>query len=351
MTGDVDQVTESEWGTIESEHAAPSVAVPGGAIPGGRAYAGSELMSAATPHRFLPTLVAAAAVAVVAGCGPGAILTAESPDQAVSTALQAVQTTPLRMSLTGDLHLDTASLTNLPASIQTILGQVGSGGSATGILEQESGARRQLTVSAAGHSLALVEYDGHLYVSQDGGAYAELPQTPQSSPEASPPALATAVAALGFQDQGSATVDGVSAEHYTATITVATLEKLAQDLTSGGGSGSLEQGLTLLAPYATGQGSVDVWLSERSGSLVRAELSGSLTVNVGAAVSALSGLLAPASGSSGALPGGSLGVSLSLRADVSDYGGAITVTKPDATSTLPSGGLPGWLGSSLGGSL
>jgi hypothetical protein len=308
-------------------------------------------MSAATPHRLLPTLVAAAAVAVVAGCGPGAILTAESPDQAVTSALQAVQTTPLRMSLTGDLHLDTASLTNLPASIQTILGQVGSGGSATGSLEQESSARRQLTVSATGHSLALVEYDGQIYVSQDGGAYAQLPQSAGSSPEAGPSSLATAVAALGFQDQGSATVDGVDAERYTATITVATLEKLAQDLASGGGSGSLGQGLSLLAPYVTGQGSVDVWLSQRSGGLVRAELSGSLTVNVGAAASALAGLLAPASGSSSSLPAGSLGVSLSLRADVSDYGGSITVTRPAATSRLPSGGLPGWLGSSLGGSL
>ena len=103
-------------------------------------------MSAAAPHRLLPTLVAAAAVAVVAGCGPGAILTAETPDQAVSSALQAVRTTPLRASLTGDLPLDTSSLTNLPASIQTILGQVGSGGSATGQLDQESSARRQLTV-------------------------------------------------------------------------------------------------------------------------------------------------------------------------------------------------------------
>lgn len=308
-------------------------------------------MSAAPPHRLLPALVAAAAVAVVAGCGPGAILTAESPDQAVSAALQAAQTTSLRMSLTGDLHLDTASLTNLPASIQSVLGQVGSGGSATGSLAQESGARRQLTISAAGHSLALVQYDGRTYVSQDGGGYAQLPQTTGSSPEAGPSEIATAVAALGFQDQGPATVDGVGTERYSATITVATLEKLAQDLTTGSAGGSMEQGLTLLAPYATGQGSVEVWLSQRSGSLVRAELSGSLTVNVGAAASALSGLLAPASGSSGSLPGGSLGVSLSLRADVSDYGGTITVTRPEATSTLPSGGMPGWLSSSLGGSL
>ena len=290
-------------------------------------------------------------MAVVAGCGPGATLTAESPDQAVSAALQSAQTTPLRMSLTGDLHLDTASLTNLPASIQSMLGQVGSGGSATGSLEQESGARRQLTLSAAGHSLALVEYDGHIYVSQDGGAYAQLPRSAEASPVANPSMLTILVAALDFQDQGPATLDGVSTEHYTATVTVATLEKLAEDLPSGGGSGSLAQGLTLLAPYATGQGSVDIWLSERSGSLVRAGLSGSLTVDVGAAASALSGLLAPASGSSGSLPGGSLAVSLSLRADVSDYGGAITVTQPHATSTLPSGALPGWLGSSLGGSL
>jgi hypothetical protein len=97
----------------------------------------------------------------------------------------------------------------------------------------------------------------------------------------------------------------------------------------------------MLAPYVTGSGSVDLWLSTRDGSLVRGTLSGSLSVDVGAAASALAGLVAPSSGSA-SLPTGTLGVSLSLGFDVSDYGGSVTVIKPVATSTLPTGG--GWSG-------
>ncbi len=117
-------------------------------------------MDAHVSRRSLALLAAGAAALLAAACGPGAILTAETPDQAVAGALQAVQTTPLRASLTGQLTLNTASLSGLPASIQSALGQIGSGGSATGRLVQESSARRQLTLSADGSSLSLVEYDG-----------------------------------------------------------------------------------------------------------------------------------------------------------------------------------------------
>jgi hypothetical protein len=300
------------------------------------------------PRRTLPVLFAAAVAAVAAGCGPGAILTSETPDQAVTAALQAASTTPLRMSLSGDLQLDTSGLGNLPASIQAAISQIGSGGSATGQLIQENGARRQVTATAAGHSLTLVEYDGHGYVSQDGGAYAEVPAAAPSSPAAGSSQLGTAVADLSFQDQGPATVGQVSAERYSATITVSTLERLAQDLGGGGGSSAqLAPMLDMLAPYVSGSGTVDLWLSTADGGLVRAALTGSLTVNVGAAATALSSLIAPAGGSSGSLPTGSLGVSIGLNLDVSDYGGSVSVTKPDATSTLPaSGGWSGWLGSS-----
>ncbi len=279
---------------------------------------------------------------LAAACGPGAILTAETPDQAVSAALQAVQTTPLQASLSGQLTLNTASLGGLPASIQSALGHIGSGGSATGQLEQASSSRRHITVSSGGSSLSVVEYDGHGYVSQDGGAYAELSGALPSSAGVSATNLTTAVAALSFQDQGPATVDGVSTERYSASITLSSLEKLAQDLGgSATGSTDLEPMLTMLAPYVTGSGSVDLWLGTRDGSLVKGTLTGSLSVDVGAAASALAGLLDPASGSA-SLPTGTLGVSLSLGFDVSDYGGAVTIAKPVATSTLPAGG--GWSG-------
>src|ERR1035441_512896 len=96
-----------------------------------------SVMDARVSRRSLAVLTVGAAGLLAAACGPGAVLTAETPDQAVSAALQAVQTTPLKASFTGQLTLNTASLSGLPASIQSALGQVGSGGSATGQLEQE----------------------------------------------------------------------------------------------------------------------------------------------------------------------------------------------------------------------
>ncbi len=299
-------------------------------------------MDSHVSRRSLAVLAAGATALLAAACGPGAVLTAETPDQAVSAALRAVQSTPLQASFTGQLSLSTASLSGLPASIQSALGQVGSGGSATGQLKQESGARRQLTASAGGSSLSLVEYDGHGYVSRDGGGYAELSGTLPTGDGISSTELTTAVAALSFQDQGPATIGGVSTERYSASITLPSLEKLAQALGgSATGSTQLAPVLAMLAPYVAGSGSVDLWLSTGDGSLVRGALSGSLSVDVGAAASALAGLLSPSSGSA-SLPAGTLGVSLSLGFDVSDYGRPVTVTKPVATSTLPAGG--GWSG-------
>ena len=288
-------------------------------------------------------LAAGATALVVAACGQAAALTAESPDQAVVAALQKAQTTPLRMSLTGDLRLSTAGLGNLPSSLQGVIGRLGGGGSASGELDQQSAARRQLTLSAAGHRLTLVEYDGHGYVSRDGGSFGELSKTLPTSPTLSPSQVSALVGAAGFEDQGRATVDGVSAEHYSAPLTVATLEKLVQASGTSGATatGRLEQALVLLAPFIAGHGTADVWLSLHDGSLVRAALSGAFTVDVGAAASALAGL-SPTAPAAGSLPTGTLGVSVSAQADVSGYGGPVTVTKPQASSTLPAAPTGGW---------
>ena len=294
-------------------------------------------------RRLLAPLAAGAAALALAACGQAAALTAESPDQAVAAAFQQAETTPLQVSLTGDLRLSATGLANLPSSIQEALSRISSGGSASGQLDQQSAARRQLTVSAAGHRLTLVEYDGHGYVSRDGGSFAELSTALPTSPALSPSRLSALVAALGFQDDGHGTVDGVSAEHYSAPLTVATLENLVQAGGAGGAtvSGRLEQALAMLAAFVSGQGTADVWLSLHDGSLVRATLSGTFTLDVGAAASALSGLM-PSPPPTGSLPTGSLGVSVSAQADVSDFGGPVTVTEPQASSTLPAAPTGGW---------
>jgi hypothetical protein len=287
---------------------------------------------------LLVTALAGGVAVAASGCGPGAALTGDDPAQAVSSALQAAQTTPLVMDISGSLSLDSSGLQNLPASIQPALTQIGSGGSLTGRLTQASSSRRELDLTAAGHTVNLVAYDGKGFVRVDGGAWMGTSATLPASPRVSASALSTVVADLGFADQGQATDLGQSTEHYHAPLTAATLAKVIDDLAasmSATSSSQLQNAVTLITPFVTlSGGAADVWVSRSGGGLVEASVSGSFSVDLGAmgaAAAALGG-----SGASGqALPSGTLSGSLHLDLQVSSYGGAVSVTEPSASATLP----------------
>jgi hypothetical protein len=299
-----------------------------------------------SPWSLPLVLLATAATAVAAACGTGARLTADSPGQAVTAALEAAQTTPLVMSFTGSFSLDSAGLKGVPASLQPSLAELGSGGSASGRLIQASSNRREVTLSAAGHTYTLVQYDGHGYVRRDGGGFAELAKALPSGSTLSGATLSAAVDALGFQDVTKA--GDQTMEHYQATLTAASLEKLVEALSGSGSNSSssqLQQVVTMLAPFLTLRGaSADVWVSHATGALVRASLGGSFSVDVGKIASAFAGF-APPGALGKSLPSGTLSGSLSFGATVSHYGGSLTVTKPVATATLPAkSGFAGWIG-------
>lgn len=291
----------------------------------------------------------AAAALLAAACGETAGLTAAGSGQAVASALEAARTTPLQAAFTASLALQTAGVQGLPATIQSQLSQLGGGGSASGTLLQQSGSRRELRVTARGHTYDLVQYDGHGYVRSDGGAWAELASALPATPTVSGSDISTAVADLGFSDRGPATVDGVATEHYRAAVTSASLTKLLEDLgtsaaaSAGSGSGLMTE-LTLLAPYVSlSHATADVWVSTRNGSLVKASLGGTVSVDLGAISAALAGLGTSQGGTPPRLSG-TLGASLSLSVQVSDYGGSVTVTRPHAATTLPAAPPSGWTG-------
>lgn len=284
--------------------------------------------------------VLAGAALLAAACGESANLTADTAGNAVASALEAAQTTPLKATFSGNVSLQTAGVQGLPASIQSQLAQLGGGGAASGTLLQQSSSRRELQVTSQGQTYDLVQYDGHAYVRTQGGAWAEASSTFPANLALSSSEISTAVADLGFSDQGAASVGGVATEHYHAAVTSASLTRLVEDLgasaaASAGSGSSLMTELTLLAPYVTlSHGAVDVWVSAHDGSLVKASVGGSISVDLGAISSALAGLGA----SQGSLPAnlsGTLGASLSLTLQVSDYGGSVTVTRPVAATTLP----------------
>jgi hypothetical protein len=286
----------------------------------------------------------------VAACGPGTRLSADTPDQAVAAALVAAESVPLTATLTGTVHLDTTGL-HLPSGGGMGLGSLGAQ-SLSGTLTQESGARRELDVTAAGQQVSLVQYDGRGYARLGTGPWYETPASRSAAAGVSAAAIRTAVDDLGFRDAGPATVDGHGVEHYHAALTAATLEKLVGDLAGsmgGASSSELRQALSRYGSLLTvSEGAADVYLDAGDGSLVRASVSGTVSLDVGGIASAFAGSSGAAAG---AMPDGSLGMSMSLAVTVTGYGSPVTVTEPQGAVSLPPGSGLGGLGgmSSAGG--
>ena len=293
-------------------------------------------------HRPLGLCSAAVAVLlVVAGCGPAKSgLNGKNPDQAVQDAVRQAQSTALHMTFKGTLGVDRSRLTGVPAEIDTALEAIGNGGTARGQLDQESGARRKLTLSSQGKDVIVVLYDGKAYYSQDGTRYAEVTGDLPSQAQLGGVDLSKLVSSFSFADAGADTQDGQSVEHYRAPLTVGSLQKLAQHLgASSTQMNQLQQVLALAAPFTKlDRGSLDVWLGSDSGGLVRLDLSGAGSIDVGGLVTGLSqGLGSPLPGGVAAVHG-TLGLSGDLDAHVSQLGGGIRVSRPSPDPAAPTPG-------------
>jgi len=288
-------------------------------------------------RRLAPIAALGAAGALAAACG-----SADNPSQVVTSALDAVQTTPLQASFYGNFSLDVASLQGLPTSIQSQVAQLGNGGTVSGTLLQASSSRRELEMRAAGHAYDLVQYDGHGYMREDGGDWDEFSSTFSSSQTLNDNQVGIAVWVVGFTDQGPVSIIGQATELYHATLTSTSLTELLEALAVASGSAPnssasrLADRLGLLSSFVTvSNAAADVWINTASGNLVKASLSGSLSVNVSPIASALAGQCEGGSGASPAT-GGTVRASLSLTVQISDYGGPVVVTKPVvAATTLP----------------
>jgi hypothetical protein len=312
-------------------------------------------------------LVAASALAAVALSGCGSHLNAASSSQqsqlAVAAAVQKSQTTSLRYDLTTRLVVDTSKLTGLSAAtlgklagLQTV--------DVTAGAEQESANRQRLTVTiklaTQTHTATVVNYDGQVFYSVDGGGFA-TGHAPRQLGAGLGAALSQPAKYLdnlpGFQDKGTAAQDGVSVERYSATIDQGLVGKLlagalasrsAQSKAAGGAQvATLLQGLLQQLVHID-SGTADVYVRSDDGRLDRATLATAVTIDLAKAGSILGGLQAlspagkatsPAAATS--LPGGQVHLDLSVTTHLYDYGAPITVVKPTVDPNAPTLPAPG----------
>ncbi|HEY6377896.1 MAG TPA: hypothetical protein VI316_01825, partial [Candidatus Dormibacteraeota bacterium] len=230
--------------------------------------------------------------------------------------------------------------------------------------EQESAGRQRLTVTiklaTQTHTATVVNYDGQVFYSVDGGGFA-AGQAPKQLGAGLGAALSQPAKYLdslpGFEDKGPAEQDGVSVERYNATIDQSLVGKLiagalagtsAQSKAAGGAQfAALLQGLLQQLVHID-SGTADVYVRAGDGRLDRATVVTALTIDLAKAGAILGGLqaLSPAGKGAGpaaapALPGGQVHLDLSLTTHLYDYGAPITVARPTVDPNAPSLQAPG----------
>jgi hypothetical protein len=279
-------------------------------------------------------LIAVAALATLAAaCGPHS--GAANPDQAVHDAIAKLQSGSLKATFDGSATIDSSSVQNLPAEISKVLGQAGTGGSAKGTLDQESQARRLVTVTAGGKTYTVVAYDGRVFYSLDGKRFAEVPQKDVSKvlQQIAGFDITRITSSFSFHDAGSETQDGVTAEHYSAPVDSVALQKLATLV--GGANSQAAQAIELAIPFSSiKQGSFDVWV-DGSGNPVRVSLNASISVDVGRLAAAFAAATSAKPAPSGKAPSGTLNLGVALDIHLTSVGGGVSVAQPSPDPAAP----------------
>jgi hypothetical protein len=322
----------------------------------------------ARPRRSTRYLVAAGAVAAVAvsGCGShaGASSSSSQAQLAVAAGAQNSQAASLRYDLTANIGVDASKLRGLGASELAKLSGLQSV-AVTADAEQENASRQKINLSLKSgnesHTATIVNYDGTVYYSLDGGAV-ESGAKPKQLSGGVGTALNQPAKYLdsvpGFQDKGTVQKDGVTVEQYEAAIDQSLIAKLfAGALSQGSGQNTSEvppQVASMLQGFLQqlvhiDSGTADAYVRWDDGRLDRATLTTSLTVdlsNLGSMLGELQSLgvtdYAATSAPQGGLPDGQVHANIKVNAHMYDYGASITVTRPNAvasTSTQGSDGL------------
>ena len=282
-----------------------------------------------------------AIASLLAGCGSaGDALAGRSPDAMVQQAAQKEMSSSLRATLTGRLTVDISQVRNLSAGDLHSFGLPVGGVSVRGTLAQESPKRQQVDVDLGGSGkLRVVMYDGQTFVSKDGGTTYSSGAIDALTGgfNISPTQLHDVIKNLtGVKDLGRRTVDGQECEHLQAPITPAQLAGLL------GGAGGGSTGGASSGPAGGGQsadlvkqlvqirhGVIDLDVRHSDGALVRSASSVAIVLDL----DRLAGLFGAAgAGTPAGIPGGSVGLDLSVDSHFSDYGASVHVAKPSASS-------------------
>ncbi|MBM3664500.1 MAG: hypothetical protein FJW92_01720 [Actinobacteria bacterium] len=242
----------------------------------------------------------------------------------VSDAFATLREQPYTSTRVTDQELDASAL---PAEIRDQAQKQAeeAGGTITSTTRYESPKRIEITQEIGGRTQQIILYDGAAYVSADGttwveatGAAGEAFSQASSLARINPAVLFTDITA-----DGSGTVDGKSAQKFTAGINTAAAGDAVASVT--GGLGDLGAGLGEALKIE--EGSAVLMVDDAVGAISEMQVSMQIAFDLGA--------IAAASGEdAGDASGMALRITSTSTETITDFGGDITIQKPDATATV-----------------
>jgi len=303
--------------------------------------------------RHLAKLGAAASAAVlVAGCGGATnVLQGKSAAQIVKLAGTQLAGKSFRMTLHGKVSFDTSGLQGVPADAMGSLDSAMKNLTIEGTADVQDTRHLRLNVTLQpllDKPIVVVLYDGHAYVSENGGkSFSDAGQLNLQGLPVSPADIISQLGdAVGAKDLGTTTHNGTRVEHLHATLSADSLEKMLDRF----GSGQMQQLGGLIKQVLTVKdGNLDLYVRTQDGLLDATQSTGQFSIDLGK----LMGMLMQAFG--GQLPagadasqvGGTMTLTENVATEYGDYGARISIAKPTVDPTapkLPSGGLFGNLG-------
>ncbi len=199
------------------------------------------------------------------------------------------------------------------------------GGTVKSSSRYESAERIAITQEIGGNTQQIVFYDGTAYVSADGTTWAEVTgEAAKAFSQAS--SLARLDPTVLFTDitaDGTGTVDGKAAQKFTAGINTAAAGDAVASVTGGLG----ELGSALGEAVKIDKGSAVLMVDDAVGAISEMQISMQISFDLGA--------IAAASGEdAGDAAGMALRIASTSTETITDFGGDITIEKPDATTTI-----------------
>lgn len=295
-------------------------------------------------------LAAIAATALVGCGGHGAsnAIANKRPVDVVLASGQAAEAGSLRFDLDAKIGIDTSKLTGLPAGAAAGLGLVGNGLTFTGHADVENPQRVHLVLdmkAPVNQQITAVTYDGKSYVSLDGTNFYEA-DVKQATSGIDASQLLKVLGQVGaVKDLGQAQQDGLTVEHYQATLDPAQVLKLFEQQ-AGGNSSAQGLGAFFQQLFSFSGGTVEDYVDSATGKIDRLGVTFGIAIDFDKLKGAFSGLGGSQGGSSlSQAPGGQMSITITANLHLFDYGASIKVTKPANISPgapkLGTGGLFG----------